>query len=175
MAKKKLSRTLDPQPRKRRPKFVMDRPNDDIEAYGWALKNMRMPTDDKDIAGRPAFHLKTSIDDIKRYGVDVQFLCPAYVQRQLDECPAVTAALQKAKAAGWTPEALKKLNDAIVKSFSEKVLVDVAENFYKIAPMVAEFYAAREAYYDMFGREDEEDEEPETKSKPERRSRDDNP
>jgi hypothetical protein len=163
--KKKLSRTLDPQPRKRRAKFVMARPNDDIDAYGWSLKNVRTPTEDKDIAGRPVFHVPVSIEDIRRYGTEVQFLCPEYVQMQLDNCPSVTGALEKAKAASWTPEALKKLQDAVIKVFSEKVLVDVAGHFYAIAPVVAEFLAARAAHRDMFGHEDEEDEE-ETTAKP---------
>ena len=66
-------------------------------------------------------------------------------------------ALEKAKAAGWTPEALKKLQDAIVKTFSENVLVDIVDQFYRIAPMVAEFYAAREAYYDLHGREEKDE------------------
>lgn len=163
MAKKKLSRTLDPQPRKRRPKFVMAKPNDDIDAYGWALKNIRLPTDEKDIAGRPAFNVKTEIEEIKQYGVDVQFLCPTYVQRQLDNCASVTSAVQKAKAAGWTPEALKKLQDAIIGAFNEEILVDIAQHFYTIAPMLAEFYAAREAHEDMYGPEND-DEDAETKS-----------
>lgn len=159
--KKKISRTLDPQPRKRRPKFVMARPNDDIDAYGWTLKNVRRPTADKDVAGRPVFHIPIRIEDIKRYGTEVQFLCAEYVQMQLDNCPGVTAAVEKAKAAGWTPEALKKIQDAVLKAFNEKMLVDVAERFYAIAPMVTEFLAARAAYRDMYGYDDEEDE-PET-------------
>jgi hypothetical protein len=153
----------------------MARPNDDIDAYGWALKNVRAPTEEKDIAGRPVFNVPVSIEDIRRYGTEVQFLCPEYVQMQLDNCPSVTGALEKAKAAGWTPEALKKLQDAVIKTFSEKVLVNVASNFYEIAPMVAEFLAARAAYRDMYGHADEEDEEEETTAKPKRRSRADNP
>lgn len=157
MAKKKLSRTLDPQPRKRRPKFVMAKPNDDLDAYGWSLKNVRMPTDEKDIAGRPMFHVKLNIDAIKRYGTEVQFLCPAYIEMQLDKCAGMTSAVAKAKAAGWTPEALKKLTDTVVKTFNELVLVDIAQQFYDIAPMVAEFYAARDAYRELYGDDNEDD------------------
>lgn len=154
MAKKKISRTLDPPPRKRRPKFVMARPNDDLDAYGWSLKNVRLPSDDKDIPGRPAFHVKVPVQDIKRYGPDVKFLCPEYIELQLDSCPNVTKAINKARDAGWSAEAVNKITDAVVSAFNEKALVDIAQRFYEIASMVAAFYAARAAYRDMYGNDE---------------------
>lgn len=164
MSKKKLSRTLPPQPRKRRPKHVMAPPNDDIDAYGWELRQIRLPSaDDKREAGRPAFYIKTDIASIKKYGTEVTFACPQYVQMLFDADPAIERAVQKAKAADWTPAALEKLKDAILGTFNEKVLVSIAENFYRIAPMIADFYAARQAYIDLHGKEQEdEDQEPET-------------
>lgn len=162
MAKKKLSRALPEQPRKKRPKYVMPPPNDDIDAYGWELRQVRLPSaDDKHMASRPAFNIGQNIESIKRYGVDMQFACPKYVQMMLDNTPGIENAVQKAKAAGWTPEALKKITDAVLKAFNERVLVDIAEQFYRIAPMVADFYAARQAHIDLHGKE-QEDEEPET-------------
>lgn len=160
---KKLSRTLPEQPRKKRPKYVMPPPNDDIDAYGWELRQIRMPSaDDKTVASRPAFHVKQDIESIKAYGVDMQFACPKYVQQMLDASPSIDSAVQKAKAAGWTPEALKKVTDAVIKTFNEHVLVDIAQRFYAIAPMVADFYAARQAHIDLHGKTHEDEETPTT-------------
>lgn len=164
--KKKISRTLEQQPRRRRPKFVMPSPNDDIDAYGWALKNIRLPTDEKDIAGRPIFNIKVGVENIRRYGTDVQFLCPTYLEVFFDNCPQVSAAVQKARDAGWAPEQVNKITAAIVRTFDEKILVDMAQRFHRVAPMVAQFYAARAAHRDMYG-DEEADDEPETKSTPE--------
>lgn len=160
MRKKKESRSLPEQPRKKRPKFVMSAPNEDIDAYGWELRQIRLPSaDDKHVAGRPAFNIKQDIKSIKQYGVDVQFVCPKYLQMVLDAEPAVGRAIEKAKAAGWTPEALKSVTNTVTKVFNERVLVDIAQRFYNVAPMVAEFYAARQAHIDLFGKpqEDESD------------------
>lgn len=159
MRQKRVSRSLPEQPRKKRPKYVMPPPNDDIEAYGWELRQVRLPSaDDKHIASRPAFHVKQDIESIKKYGVDMQFACPKYVQMLLDNAPNVDSAVQKAKAAGWTPEALKKITDAVLKAFNERVLVEIAQQFYRVAPMIADFYAARQAYIDLHGKTQEDDE-----------------
>lgn len=158
MAKKKKKPLLDPQPRKRRPKYVMPVPNDDLDAYGWSLKNVRHPAvDDKTIGGRPVCQIRPEGDDLKRYGTDVQFACPEYLERHLDAAAGVAKALESARAAGYTPEALGKITAAVQKTFDDQVLVDIAERFYKIAPMVAQFYAARQAHRDMFGNRQDED------------------
>lgn len=154
MAKKK-KHTLDQQPRKRRPKYYMPVPNDELDAYGWALKNVRHPSaDDKTIAARPIFNLKQTGDSIKRYGPEVQFLCPTYLELMLDAAPEVDKALQNARASSYAPEALSKLTNAVMKAFDERILVDIAKQFYDVAPMIAQFYAARLAHRDMFGEPD---------------------
>lgn len=145
-------------PTKRAP-FSMKAPNDNLEAYGWSLHRLRLPTGDPDIAGRPAFNLKISIKEIQKYGVDLEFVDPKYLQYMLDQQPEIQRAVQKTKAAGYTPEALEKLNKVIVRIFEERVLVDIVQRFFKAAPLIAQFYAAKRAHEDTFGPEEVEEEE----------------
>lgn len=157
MAKKKKP-LLDPQPRKRRGKYVMPVPNDDLDSYGWRLRNVRHPaSDDKTIAGRPICNVKQDPESVKTYGPDVQFTCPEYLELHLDAAADVTKALESARAAGYTPEALEKLSAAVLAVFDDQVLGDIAEQLYRIAPMVAQFYAARQAHQDVFGKAKDED------------------
>ncbi len=154
----KNKRTLDKKPPGKKPPFVMPEPNDDIAAYGWSMKHMRRPSRDSDgtvWAGRPLFDYPQDLESINTYGPDVQFLDPQYLQIMFDQIPAIKKAVAKAKAAGYTPEALDKVTKLIVKHFEEEVLVDIVQRFFKVAPMVAQFYAARLAHLDTFGQEPE--------------------
>lgn len=154
--------TLDKKPPGKRAPFVMRPPNDNLEAYGWSLRQLRLPTDDPEIAGRPAFNIPTTIQQITQYGVDLQFIEPKYLQYMLDQSPEVRRAAEKVRAAGYSPEALDKFKSLIVRVFEERVLVDIVHQFFKVAPLVAQFYAGKLAYEDTFGVE----EEPEPEKKP---------
>jgi hypothetical protein len=159
--------TLPKGPPVKRLPFKMREPNDNLEAYGWSLQWLRhQSADDPQIAGRPVFQLATDLKMIKRYGVDLSFIDPRYVQYMLDQRPEISKGLEKVRAAGYTPEALEKFNSLIVKVFEEHVLVDIIQRFFKVAPLVTQFYAAKLAYESVHGVEkDEEDDEPQIEAK----------
>ena len=73
----------------------------------------------------------------------------------LDRCPEIRKGAEKARAAGYSPEALKKFTKVVLDAFDNTVLVDIATRFHRIAPMVAGFYAAQLAHIDMFGSDEE--------------------
>lgn len=157
----KLKRTLDKKPPVKKAPFVMAEPNDDIDAYGWSLRRLRRPSKDTDgtvWAGRPLFAYPQDLESIKAHGPDVQFIDPQYLQLMLDKSPEIKKAVAKVRAAGYTPEALEKLTKLIVKQFEEDVLVDIAARLFQVAPLVAQFYAARLAHLDTFGPEQDEPE-----------------
>lgn len=138
---------LPSAPQEPRPKFVMPEPNDDLEAHGWDLKNLRHPTKDStpdDVwPGRSMFSVEQSIESIDRYGPDAHFICPKYLQIMLDQSARVREAAVAAKTANYTKAALAKMQEVVVDVFNNEVLPDLIENFYKVAPHVAQFYAAR--------------------------------
>jgi len=155
----KKRHTLEQRKPSKRAAFVMRPPNDNLEAHGWSLHRLRLPTTDPDIAGRPAFNIPITIKEISTYGVDLQFIDPKYLQYMLDQQPEIQKAAKKVKAAGYTPEALDRFRNVVVRVFEEHVLVDMVSRFFKAAPLVAQFYAAKLAHEDMFGVEATEDEE----------------
>lgn len=158
--------TLEKKKPTKRPPFVMKEPNDNLEAYGFSLRHLRHRTDDG-LAGRPLFQIATDIKAMAKYGVELEFLDPEYLHYMLDQRPEIKKGAEKAKAAGYTPEALEKFKNTVVKVFEEHVLVDIVQRFFKVSPLVAQFYAARLAYQDTFGAdEDEEAEEPAEKPEP---------
>lgn len=149
-------------PSKRAP-YVMKAPNDNLEAYGWSLQWLRyQAADDPQIAGRPVFNLAADLKTIKRYGVDLSFIDPKYIQYMLDQRPEIKKGAEKVRAAGYTPEALEKFRDTVVKAFENHVLIDICQQFFKVAPLVAQFYAAKLAHEDTFGVEEEDDEQVES-------------
>jgi hypothetical protein len=159
--------TLPKGPPVKRLPFKMKAPNDNLEAYGWSLQWLRYPAaDDPQIAGRPVFHLATDLRTIKKYGVDLSFIDPKYIQYMLDQRPEIKKGVEKVRAAGYTPEALEKFRDTVVKTFENHVLIDICQQFFKVAPLVAEFYAAKLAYEGVHGAEkDEEEDEPQREAK----------
>lgn len=128
----------------------MAEPNDDLEAHGWDLKNLRYPSKDStpdDVwPGRSIFNIEQDIKSIDRYGVDAHFVCPKYLQIALDQSAALREAAMAAKKAGYTKASIERLQAAIVKIFDEEILPDIAAKFYEVATYVAQFYAARLAY-----------------------------
>lgn len=155
----KNKRTLDKKPPSKKAPFVLDEPNDDIDAYGWALKRLRRPSKDSDgtvWAGRPLFDYPQDLKSMNIYGPEVQFLDPQYLQLMFDKIPEINKAVEKVRAAGYTPAALEKLTKLIVKHFEETVLVDIVQRFFQTAPLIAQFYAARLAHLYTFGPEKDE-------------------
>jgi hypothetical protein len=136
-----------------RPKFVMAEPNDDLEAHGWDLKNLRLPSKDStpdDVwPGRSMFNIEQTIESIDRYGPDVRFVCPAYIQIMLDRSPKLREAALAAKQAGYTKASIAKMHEIVVEVFNDEILPAIAEQFYRVAPYVAQFYAARLAQSTM--------------------------
>jgi len=152
----KKRHTLEQKKPGKRAAFVLRPPNDNLEAYGWSLYRLRAPTADPEIAGRPVFNIPITIKEVSKYGVDLQFIDPRYLQYMLDQQPEIQKAVKKVKAAGYTPEALDRFKSVVVRVFEEHVLVDMVSRFFKAAPLVAQFYAAKLAHEDMFGVEEEE-------------------
>ena len=157
MAKK---HTLEKKKPGKKPPYVMPEPNDDAAAYGWSLAHLRLPAKDpvtKEIwPGRTLFDVKRDLNNMLHYGMDANFVCPRYLQYMLDQIPEIKNGAEKVRAAGYSPEALEKFEKLIVKVFEEQVIVDVITRFYKAAPTVAQFYAAKLAYVDTFGEEKDE-------------------
>ena len=148
-------RKLDKKPDLPKPAFVMDDPNDDAAAFGWSLGKLRYPGE-KDESGGTwpgvyVFQVPTPYEVRQVYGHNLEFVNPNFVQLLLDAEPEVRAGAEKVRAAGYTPEALKKYSKTITKVFHEKVLPQIVERFEEVAGMVAEFYAARLAHIDKFG------------------------
>ena len=142
-----------------RPKYVMPPPNDDAEAYGWTLGKLRHPAvnDNNKIdpseQGRHVFTVPTPYTVRQVYGHNIDFLNPAFLQLMLDHIPAVAAATEKTKEAGYTVESLQNLERVIQRAFKESILPDIEARFAEIVPIVARFYAARLAHITKFGSE----------------------
>lgn len=158
--------TLPKRPPQKRVPFKMKDPNDNLDAYGWSLQSLRHLSADGQTAGRPVFTVPADIKTMRKYGIDLEFLNPKYLQYALDQKPEIKAGVEKVRAAGYTPEALEKFNDTVVKVFEEQVLVEIVQQFFKVAPLVAQFYAAKRAYEDVHGVEaDDEEEKPQIEAK----------
>jgi hypothetical protein len=137
--------------------YVMPSPNDNISAYGWQLSNIRLPdpksADKKDPdPGRPAFSApQETLQTMRLIGHDAHFICPKYLQIMLDADPEIRAEAMKAAEARYTKEALGRLEAAINKVFVDVIIPDIVQNFASVAPMIAQFYAARIAHIKKFG------------------------
>lgn len=153
MAKKK-SKKLDPQEQPRVP-YKMPRPNDDQHAYGWDLRCVRRPVVEGAAIepGLPIFHIKQPYEIRLEYGMDIQFLDPAFVNLRLSQSETVQAALAKVKEQNYTPESIVKLEHAIKKVFDDLMLNEISTRFHNIVPMLAQFYAARQAYINKYGKD----------------------
>lgn len=157
MAKKHTLR--DPKaPKAPRPKYVMPAPNDDIEAYGWDMGKLRYPDEKSDNPkhpdpGVPIFTAPDASWEMRqRYGHDLLFLCPQYLQLKLDQVQEVRDAALAAHEAGYTKESLDKIEAAVATAFTKKILPEIAKNFGQVSGMIAQFYAARIAHIKKFGK-----------------------
>jgi hypothetical protein len=144
-----------------RPKaaYTMSDPNSDIAEYGWLLKNIRHPDpkslDKKDPdPGKPIFSApQETLKTMRALGHEARFICPTYLQILLDTSPEVREAAMQAASARYTKEALSRLEATIIRVFREVVLPDIQKNFEGVAPMIAQFYAARLAHIKKFNSE----------------------
>ena len=156
MARKSKTK-LDKKPDAPKPAFVMADPNDDAAAYGWTLGKLRYLVKDADgenWPGRGMFDMPYSHETRQMYGHSIEFINPAYLQIQLDSSDEVRKGAEKARAEGYTLEAIDKLKKVIIKVVTEKVLPDMIAQFKKVAGKTAEFYCARLAHIDKFGVEE---------------------
>jgi len=157
MARKSKAK-LDKQPPAPKPAFVMAEPNDDAAAFGWTLGKLRYMSKDKvngeQWPGPHVFDAPYTYEVRQTYGHIIEFVNPAFIQIQLDSSQEVRTAAEKAREAGYTPEALAKFRRVILRVFNEQILPDIVKRFEKVAGMVAEFYCARLAHIDKFGIEE---------------------
>ena len=157
MAKKRTLR--DPnKPAAPRAAYVMPAPNDDIDAYGWQIKNIRH-ADPKSLnpkdpdPGAPIFSApQATLNTMRRIGHDAKVLCPIYLQILFDASPEIRQATLQAAEARYTKEALGRLEQAIDNVFRQVVLPDIEKNFKAALPTLAQFYAARIAHIKKFGK-----------------------
>lgn len=153
MAKKK-SKKLDPQEQPRVP-YKMPRPNDDQHAYGWDLRCVRRPVVEGAAIepGLPIFEIKQPYEVRLEYGMDIQFLDPKFVNLRLSQSEVVQKALDKVKEQNYAPESVVKLEQAIQAVFDDLMLDEIKKRFNNIVPMLAQFYAARQAYVNKYGKD----------------------
>lgn len=141
-----------------KPAYVMPAPNSDIEAYGWDMSKIRYPDPKSDSPkdpdpGPPVFSAPDATWEMRqRYGHDIEFICPAYLQMMLDHSTAVRDAALAAHEARYTKEAIAKIQVAVETEFTKKILPEIAKNFGQVSEMVAQFYAARVAHIKKFGK-----------------------
>ena len=78
MAKKT---TLEQKKQQKRPPYQMAEPNDDLDAYGWRLAQLRFASKDSTPGnvwpGRPIFMIPQSVQSSSKYGHEAHFLCPS--------------------------------------------------------------------------------------------------
>lgn len=148
----------DPKaPPKPKAAYTMPAPNSDIAEYGWFLKNIRhadlKSLDKKEPdAGKPIFTApQETLKTMRVLGHEARFICPTYLQIILDTSPVVREAAMQAANSRYTKESLAQLEAAINRVFLEVVLPDIQQNFTAVAPMLAQFYAARIAHLKKFG------------------------
>lgn len=157
---KKLDRKLPVQPPQPKPAYSMPEPNDDMAAFGWDLSKVRFPAPGLkrgDVwSGPPIFSVPITIEIVNKYGPDMSFLHPRFIQLCLDSSPEVQEAAESAKAARYTVAAINNLQKTILSVFHDKILPDIIRRFENVSDGVAQFYAARLAWTTKFG-EDEPD------------------
>ena len=131
--------------------YIMPAPNNDIDEYGWHLKNFRWP-DSKSVnpkdpdPGKPLFITpRQTIETLRKFGHDARFMCPTYLQIILDGSKEIRKAAENATKSRYTKESLAKLEATINRVVRDVVLPDIINNYKAIAPFIAQFYAARVA------------------------------
>ena len=160
MAPKRTSRKLN-TPETPKPAYVMPDPNSDMEAYGWDLGKIRHPDPKSENPkepdpGRRIFIARQETPQtMERYGHDAMFICPRYLQILLDQSAEVREAAVAAHAARYTKESIAKVEAAVRDCFNNVVLKDIVSSFDEVAPLVAQFYAARVAHLKKFGKQSE--------------------
>lgn len=156
MPRGKSSKKL-PEQKQPRPAYVMPGPNSDIEAYGWDMSKLRYPDPESESKrdpdpGKPIFTAAEATWEHKqKYGHDLNFICPQYLQLMLDRSAEVRNAALAAHDDKYTAEALEKIAEAIRVECSATILPHIKKQLAEIIPMLAQFYAARIAHIKKFG------------------------
>lgn len=157
---KKIDKTLQVQPTPKTA-YSMPEPNDDMAAFGWDLSKIRFPAPGLkrgDVwSGPPIWSVPINIELVNKYGPDIQFLNPRFLQLILDASPEVQEAVVKAKAARYTAAAIAELQKTIMNVFEKKIIPNIVERFENISDGVAQFYAARLAWTTKYGEDQPED------------------
>lgn len=125
------------------PTFTMPSPNDTTDIYKGALHRLRRTNPAHPaIPGGSLF----GVPD-EPVGADWRFLEGRWFEQLLDQDQGVQAAVQKAAGVGYNEKAMERIQAAILRVFEEVYLVQLVDLFDAIAPTVAQFMAARHAYY----------------------------
>lgn len=135
--------------------YKMPRPNDDQYAYGWDLSRVRRPViEGKEIEpGIPIFEIKQPYEVRLEYGMDIHFLDPKFVNLRLSQSDTVQQALAAVKENNYSSDSLAKLQTTIRDVFDNLILDEITKRFHQIVPTLAQFYAARQAYVNKYGKD----------------------
>jgi hypothetical protein len=127
--------------------FTLPAPNDDIHAWGGALRHLRAAKeeDGKIISGRPLFWQPT-----ESLGVDEQWLPSQRLQELCTQDEQLKTLLIKAARAGYSPGILKRVEDRVLQIFEQQLLPEMISKFYLISNTVANYFVAQYAHQQVF-------------------------
>ena len=135
--------------------YNMPEPNDDLAAYGWHMNRLRYPsktsTPDDIWPGASIFSVPEASEFRDKYGMDVSFVDPQYLQFMLDRVVAVQNAVLACQKKNYSPDSIKALRAAIIRSVHDVILPDIEQRVKKIATHIAAYYAARMAHVQKYG------------------------
>lgn len=156
MAKRTRNKKTSPTAKKQHgPAYNLPEPNDDLAAYGWHMNRLRYPAeggDEKDIwPGKSIFSEPDAAEFRQEYGIDVNFVCPAYLQFVLDRSPALQNAVYAASKNGYNEKSLEDLQEAVRVSVRKVLIPHMQQRLAAIADYIAGYYAAKMAYVEQYG------------------------
>jgi len=155
MAKKAKKTTAK---RVRGPAYNLPEPNDDLAAYGWHMNRLRYPAeteDKKDLwPGRSIFSVPEAEEFRREYGIDVNFVCPAYLQFILDRSPDMQTAVAEVSAKKYDEQSLKNLREAVAKSIAKVLVPHMKKCLEDVTDYIAGYYASKMAYIERYGAAD---------------------
>lgn len=136
-------RQKDKPPAAPQPAYQMPPPNEDVFDHGGTLWQVRQLNS----AGDGGQHL-TAMENTP-LGAEYPWLeHHRFTELVLGE-PNVQAVLDKLGRSGYSAPALQRLEAAVTRVFEERYLPEIAEYFFKHAPTIAQYFAARHAHHQL--------------------------
>ncbi len=115
-----------------------------MAGLGWTMCRLRKPLKVLDeIHGGPSLFSAPG-----PLGADVRFMQSARFEQLCKEDASLQAAIKKAARVGYNAPSLQRIEAAMRRVFEEIYIPEVLEYYYAIEPVLAQFLAAREAYFD---------------------------